>query len=109
MIYDTNSNSLVYAGGAERPNPNSPDAVDYRHTWKLDLGNMGAGWIGKTDIPFDSNHMSFVTSMDETLTERHFFVGGQVGENEYTGNIKDNYEYDVGSDTWIKLRNMPYT
>ena len=109
MIYDTNSNSLVFAGGAERPDPGNPDAVDYRHTWKLDLGNKGAGWIAKTDIPFDSNHMSYVTTMDETLTERHFFVGGQVGENENTGNIKDNYEYDVGSDTWIKMRNMPYT
>jgi len=113
MIYDTNSNSLVYAGGAERPNPgSSADAVDYRHTWKLDLGNLDAGWSEMTDIPFDSNHMSFVTAsctMDGTLSERHFFVGGQVGENEYTGNNKDNYEYDVESDTWIKMRDMPYT
>ena len=109
MIYDTNTNSLVYSAGAERPDPNSADAVDYRHTWKLDLGNTGAGWITMTDIPFLSNHMSYVTAKDEFGNERHIFVGGQVGENEFTGNIKDNYEYDVATDTWIRLMDMPYT
>jgi len=107
MIYDTASNSLVFAGGAERPDPSHPHAVDYQHTWKLNLGNIGAGWQTMTDIPYLANHMSYVTVRDSTKRERHIFVGGQVGEEEKTGNVSDNYEYDVATDTWIKLADIP--
>lgn len=33
----------------------------------------------------------------------------QVGENEYTGNIDDNYEFDAVEEKWIKRQNMPFT
>jgi len=109
MIYDTASNSLVFAGGAMRPWPGNPHAEDYTHTWKLNLGNIEAGWETVSNIPFLANHMSYVTVLDAFSNERHIFVAGQVGENEFTGNIVANYEYVVETDTWIKLKDMPFT
>jgi len=109
MVYDSDTNSLIFSAGAERPKAGDPNAFDYRHTWVLNLGNSGAGWKAKADIPFLSNHMSFVTVTDAAGKSRHIFVGGQVGENEKSGNVADNYEYDVKNDKWIKLKNMPMT
>lgn len=109
MVYDSNTNSLTFAGGAERPNANNAHAEDYTDTWTLELDNLGAGWKRKKDIPFLANHMSFVTARDGKGKEVHIFVAGQIGENEYTGNIKDNYRYDVANDQWIKLQDMILT
>jgi len=97
------------AGGAERPNPWSPHAEDYQHTWKLSLDNIEAGWQEKTDIPFLSNHMSYVSILDAMGQQHHFFVGGQVGQNEKSGNIDDIWEYIVATDDWVKHANLPFT
>ena len=109
LLYDTITNSLIFSAGAERPDPGNPHAEDYQHTWMLNLGNTGAGWEVKMDIPFLSNHMSYATVLDAQGKQRHICVGGQVGENEQTGNIADNYEYDVQNNVWIKLKDMPFT
>jgi N-acetylneuraminic acid mutarotase len=109
MVYDSVTNVAVFAGGAIRPTAGNAHAEDRRDAWKIDLGNMSAGWQRVTEIPFKSNHMSFVTAKDGTGAEHHFFVGGQVGENEITGNVDDNYEYNVAADTWIQHPNMPFT
>ena len=53
--------------------------------------------------------MSFVSAKDGTGKQRLFFLGGQVGENEWTGNVKDNYEWNVNSESWIKRQDMPFT
>jgi len=109
MVYDTNHNALIFAGGAERPEPGNPHAEDYQHTWMLELDNIGAKWKEKAEIPFLSNHMSYTTVRDSAGVEHHMFLAGQVGENEFTGNIKDNYEYIVQTDTWVKHVDMPFT
>lgn len=87
MVYDAQSNALIFAGGAERPKAGNPNAVDYKHAWKFELSKPNLGWQEVTDIPFLSNHMSYVTTKDASGKPRHFFVGGQIGENEFTGNI----------------------
>ena len=43
------------------------------------------------------------------MTKRHYFLAGQIGENESTGNIKDNYEWDAMNKMWIRRKSMPFT
>jgi hypothetical protein len=110
MIYDSATNTAVFVGGAVRPT--AWHAEDRTDAWKFNLdalGTPGAAWQRVTDVPFGSNHMSFVTAKDELGTERHFFLGGQSGEYENTGNLKDNYEYVVSTDTWIQHPDMLFT
>jgi len=109
MVYDSNTNSLIYSGGAERPEAGVADSFDFRDTWMLNLNDVNAGWQTKKSLPFDSNHMSFATVKDQAGLEHHFFVGGQVGVNEFTGNVDKNYEYDVLNDEWIEKADMPFT
>jgi hypothetical protein len=47
----------------------------------FNLSNTELGWAAKAPIPFAAYHMSFVTAHDDKGNERHYFVGGQVGEN----------------------------
>jgi len=90
MVCDLETNSLIFAGGAERPDAEAgiPDAFDCTNTWSLALGNVKGGWKEKTDIPFTANQMSFVTVTDSSGKQRHIFVGGQVGENERRGPLR---------------------
>lgn len=109
LIFDIKENALVFAAGADRPQRGNADAYDQPDTWYLSLSNMGAGWQARTNIPFLGNHISFATAIDQNNQQRHYFVGGQEGENEYTGNTKNTYEYIVGTDTWIRRTDMPFT
>ena len=45
----------------------------------------------------------------QAMTKRHYFLAGQIGENESTGNIKDNYEWDAMNKMWIRRKSMPFT
>ena len=74
----------------------------------LSLNNTSAGWQQKAESPFHANHMGFVTIRDAQGREHHFFVGGQNGENEKTGNFDDNWEYIVASDEWVKHVPLPF-
>ncbi len=109
MIYDEEKNSLIFAAGAVRPIPGNPNADDYSDTWSLNLGNIGAGWQDKPNIPFLANHLSFASAVDGQGKPRHYFCGGQEGENEGSGNNKDNYEWLSGSQSWAKRADMPFT
>lgn len=109
MVYSPERNALIFAGGAERPVPGNPNAEDYQHAWMYEFGKANLGWQELTDIPFLANHMSYVTTKDASGKSRLYFVAGQVGENEKSGNVKDNYEFDVASETWIQRKDMPFT
>jgi hypothetical protein len=109
MVYDSIKNQLIYAGGTDRPVKGSRTAYDKDDTWAYSFDNPGAGWQKKDDLPFLANHMSFVTAKDETGKERHFFLGGQEGEDEWTGNVDDNYEWDSSNEKWIKHTDMTIT
>jgi len=49
--------------------------------------------------------MSLVTvTVSSGKHQRHIFVGGQVGEKERRGNVKDNYyEYDAENETFESM------
>lgn len=109
MVFSAERNALIFAGGAERPVEGKANAVDYQHTWMYELSKPGLGWQEMTDIPFLANHMSYVTTKDASGKTRHYFVAGQIGENEKSGNVDDNYEWDAAAETWLKRADMPFT
>jgi Galactose oxidase, central domain len=109
MVYDPNRNALIFAGGAERPQAGNPNAVDFTNAWMYDLDQQPGRWQVVSDIPFKSNHMSFASTRDASGRSRLYFVGGQIGENEGSGNVSDNYEFDAVNLQWIKRTNMPFT
>jgi hypothetical protein len=108
MIYDPVMDALVYAAGSQRPIRGVKSAVDFNDTWMHSLSDPSAGWVPKANIPFVGNHMNFVTAMDESRRKRHFFFGGQRGDNETRGNTNEMYEYDAVLDTWTQRQSIPY-
>ena len=108
MIYDSGSRTLFYAGGSKRPILGESFSFDVNTVWKYTFASGLRNWVASTPIPLQSNHMSSVTHRDSiTKKERHFFLGGQMGENEYTGNLPDMYEFIVSSETWVRRAPMP--
>lgn len=109
MWYDSRRQSLIYATGASRPDPTDPIfTIDHNDVWELRLRNMRAGWIVRPSVPYVANHVGKVTVNYLGLRERHFIVGGQIGENETYGNLDDVYEYRAYSQQWIARRKMPF-
>ena len=109
LTFDTPTNVLVFSGGAVRPTADKAYAIDYKETWVLSLNNVGAGWQRRKDLPFYANHMGSVTIRDADDGEHHFYVAGQVGENEKTGNVAVNWEYVVATDQWVQRASLPLT
>ena len=107
MIYDAASNALFYSGGAQRPKLGSTLTFDQNETWKFNFDNPTIGWIESTPIPYLANHQSHVTVYYQDRA-RHFFVGGQMGENEKQGNVADIFEFVASNETWIRRTSMPY-
>jgi len=63
MLYDSASNSLVFAAGAVRPQAGNPNADDYTNTWTFDLSKIGtpqAAWVEQDNIPYGANHIRYV-------------------------------------------------
>ena len=107
MIYDTVKNALYYSGGAQRPTLGSREAIDKHDTWKFSFSNPSLGWFASTPIPYKANHQSCVTVPFQGV-ERHFFAGGQLGENELNGNVADLFEFIASDETWVRRASMPY-
>jgi hypothetical protein len=105
MIYDKIRNALYFASGADRAQ-GTTKSYDKPDTWMYDLNNPELGWVPKANIPFQANHMSFVTAKDSTGQDHHFFLGGQAGENESFGNTAKNYEWDSVNERWIERADM---
>ena len=107
MIYDTKRNSLYYAGGGQRLVPGSPHPVDLHNAWKYSFDNPKSGWVAITPVPYAANHLSAVTHRTAKGIERHFFIGGQTGEFEITGNLADTFEFVATKQEWIRRASMP--
>jgi N-acetylneuraminic acid mutarotase len=60
-------------------------------------------------MPLLSNHMSYVTAVDNAGAERHYFLGGQKGGAESEGNFDDVYEFDPVQEVWTQRQDMPLT
>jgi hypothetical protein len=107
LVYDSATNSLIFAGGGVRE-VQDDHAVDYNTTWMYSLSSPQNGWVEKAPIPYKGNHISFVTAYDGTNSQRHFFLGGQESEGEAWDNIASHYEYVVASNTWVARQSLPF-
>jgi N-acetylneuraminic acid mutarotase len=106
MVYDSALNALIFSGGAIRPIPQQRTAKDQNTTWMYNLSTPLKGWVRKAPMPFLANHMSSVTAKDASGKERHYFTGGQKGEQERDGNQAQHFEYDAINDQWFARTNM---
>jgi hypothetical protein len=107
LLHLKERNALFYTGGAERPKASV--YIDYANSWMLPLDNASTtGWMNKMDLPFLSNHMSYVAAKDDLGNDRYYVLAGQLGENEHNGNIDLNYEYDAVREAWVERQKMPF-
>lgn len=88
---------LIYTSGVDRPENSMAIHNDKPDTWRLDLENLENGWTDDfAPIAKPRNHMGAVASCG-----RFFFVGGQEGSNEHTGNLVNVDEYDPIKKKWV--------
>jgi hypothetical protein len=96
------TNSLIYSTGATRRNKVT---VDHNTTYELFLNNLTAGWIRRADNIYKGNHASHVTVIYKGRP-RYYWGGGQMGREEWVGNVNDLVEWDQPSKSWIRRANM---
>jgi hypothetical protein len=110
LVYLAGAQALLFAGGAIRPMPGLPDAVDEPDTWMMNLNDDVPVWTKQPDLPYLSNHTSYTSAVDDFGTVHYYFVAGQIGENEVTGNVNDHYEWDMTATPhdWIERASMPF-
>jgi Kelch motif len=102
LTYSRSSNTLIFATGAQRVVVGGQDAVDFVTAWTLDLNSATTTgtWVAVADSLLAGNHISSVTGVDSAGMEHYYFLGGQEGENEETGNKDQVVEYLLGTNTW---------
>jgi hypothetical protein len=106
LVYRQTSHSLLFATGAVRA---GSDTVDYANAWTLDLASSStaaAAWSPVADSLLVGNHIASVTGVDGDGVEHNYFLGGQKGENEETGNVDIVTEYVTGTGTWTNRAPM---
>jgi hypothetical protein len=107
MIYDSKKRKLYYSGGGQRRTPDSIATTDVTDTWKISIDTPSSGWVRSTPFPYRANHLSSVTTNVPAGQQRHFFMGGQIGENELNGNVGDMYEFIPSTERWIRRASLP--
>lgn len=70
----------------------------------LDLDNQAAGWQNAAVLPQSKNHFSAVALRGEI-----YAIGGQKGHDEFFFDVKTLFKYNPGSDTWERLKDLPFT
>lgn len=107
LVLDSISNTLLYGTGASRPNPITPMyTLDHSDVWELNLNDVSSGWQIKPIIPYKGNHIGSVTVQYKGM-DRHYFVGGQLGEQEKSKNLNTMYEWIRSNTTWSKRTSLP--
>lgn len=107
MIYDRMRNALYYSGGAQRSTLGSVVLTDVTNTYRYSFDDSDAGWVETSPLPYEGNHLSYVTHTDDYGRQRHFFLGGQEQEFECCRNVADNYEFIAATETWEPRAPMP--
>jgi len=82
MVYDSDTNSLIFSAGAERPKAGDPNAFDYPHTWVLNLGWSVLDGKARFVTP------SGVVTED---ADGHTIVNAKFGARFLLGNQRDLY------------------
>jgi Kelch motif len=106
MIYDRLRNALYFSGGAQRYILGDAKATDVNNTYRYSFGNPSTGWVATSPLPYQGNHLSYVTHTDINGNQRHFFLGGQVGQFECCRNNADNYEFIASTEKWVRRAPM---
>lgn len=102
LLYHATTNSLVFAGGALREAGLEP-VIDRKETYTLSLHDLEKGWKRMADMPHPRNHMA-----GAMVGTRLFFVGGQLGTDEYSGNTNHTQEFIVEENKWVERADVPY-
>jgi Kelch motif len=102
LTYSRSSNTLIFSSGAQRVVVGGQDSVDFVTAWTLDLNSATTTgtWVAVADSLLAANHISSVTGVDSAGMEHYYFLGGQKGEHEETGNKDQVVEYLLGTNTW---------
>ena len=110
LVYSASENKLIFAGGAIRPTVGAGKAVDQKEAWAYDLGQGLSGtWVPLANFPYLANHLSFTKANDENGMEHVYFLNGQLGQNQQSGNIDLVYEYSFASSAWIQRQSSDLT
>lgn len=100
----------MFAGGAIRPIVGEVDTIDFGNAWIYYFANPQNGWIDLIEsLLFTSNHLASTNAFDSTGAEHYYFMGGQVGEDERTGNFDNLVEWIPQSLTFLNRAAMPIT
>jgi N-acetylneuraminic acid mutarotase len=102
MNHIKESNSLVFSIGSTR---RSGETIDYKTTWELDLDDLTTGWVKRADCLYTGNHVSHVTAYHKGKPH-YYWAGGQIEQEEESGNHNDLVEWDQATKTWIRRANM---
>jgi hypothetical protein len=106
LFHDMNTNTLTYATGADRPDPNPIHTYDHNDVWILNMSNQSSGWMNTTKIPYKRNHVGS-TTVKYRGVQRHFATGGQKGELESWENTNEMFEWDLTNRLWLNRTKMP--
>jgi hypothetical protein len=85
--------------------------MDRSNTWILDLDDLDTPegkCKDKSDTIHPSDHISGIAAKDSNGTERYFFFGGQLGEDEPWGNHDELVEYSFSEDKWYPRQSLDY-
>jgi hypothetical protein len=105
LWHDVLSNTLTFATGAVRPDPNPLHTYDRFDVWILDMANVSSGWKNTTNSPYGANHVG-ATTVWYRGKQRHYILGGQHGEMEAWTNQDVMFEWDVPNKLWVPRARM---
>jgi N-acetylneuraminic acid mutarotase len=92
---------LHFFGGQIR-SERSAYVSDSANHWIMDLTNVEAGWRAAAPLPNMRNHLGGAAA-----DGRVFAIGGQKGDDEYSGNQDDVHYYDPATDRWYSAAQLP--
>jgi N-acetylneuraminic acid mutarotase len=92
--------TLHFFGGAARITGTT--VQDFAEHLTLDLDAPAPAWVQRAPLPNPRNHLG-----GAVLNGKVYAIGGQLLDNEATGNQADVHEYDPATDTWTTKASMP--
>ncbi|MGV3641493.1 MAG: Kelch repeat-containing protein, partial [Adhaeribacter sp.] len=101
----SSSHALVRVGrrlhslGGLKPDRKTDTGLHY----VLDLDNPAAGWEMAAPLPEARNHLA-----SAVVAGKIYVLGGQQGHDGPTLEVAYAHVYDPATDTWSRLRDLPY-
>ncbi|GIW75935.1 MAG: hypothetical protein KatS3mg104_0998 [Phycisphaerae bacterium] len=96
------NNTIIYFGGQKRDPKTGNETGNIAKAWKLDLSSTNPKWVRVKDMPGARNHFGSVV-----IGKYVYAVGGQNGGDEWYQNSSRVDRYDVTTNTWTRLKDLP--